>query len=277
MRRCRATRSLAVASRDDGRGIGRRTLPLAHRHQGPNDRANHLVAKRGGSDLEYQYPLAIGSNPRQRLDPPDQAGFYGTTCAGTTTKGSEVVYAQKVSASLGHGLQVKPLGDMPGLVGQQGIWFRTVQNPVAVGPTSGAEPSIKVFGSDHQVGHKNRRPALGVDRAGQGPEVSAVRHIEADHLAQSMHAPVSSAGTRHGNRFADRPSQRFIEDTGHGGNTGIVGKPMEWGPVVCHPGPNSHVVTVGRLRRLRPADQTSSTRTIGALSPCRGPTLISLM
>ena len=116
------------------------------------------------------------------------------------------MYAQKVSASLGHGLQVKRLGDVPGLVGQQGIWFRTVQDPVAVGPTSGAEPGIKVVGSDHQVGHKNRRPALGVHRAGQGPEVSAVGHVEADHLAQGMHAPVGSAGTRYGNRFTDRPS-----------------------------------------------------------------------
>ena len=184
---------------------GRSAAP-AHVDQGPDQRADHLVAEGVGLDLEGQQVAhhrgqrragrAVGRRraPRSRpcgrpaaVRPAGSTGRPGPDgdrvgrrrARHPPAEGPEVVLAEQGVGGGGHGPQVERVGHVPGQAGQQRVGHRGVDHQVAVAAGGG-----RVAGVEARRG-RPRPPRTTIARA-----------------------QLAVAGLHHGGRVEARPSGR---------------------------------------------------------------------
>ena len=131
----------------------------AHLDERPHDRADHLVAERGGLDVEPQQAapgaeLAAGHGDlgEAGVEDPPEDGRPRRGPRHPPAEGPEVVLPQQGVGAAGHGPQVEGTGHVPRQRGEQGVGVLVLEDQVAVAPGPG-----RPAGVEPRRGHLGRR------------------------------------------------------------------------------------------------------------------------
>ena len=229
-----------------------------------DDRAHHLVAEGVGPDLEAQQSTVVDIPGRlgpaglhHRAHP--RALRLALVHAHAPTERAEVVLTDDVCARGRHRVEVERTHDVPRVADEQRVRRRRVPHVVAVVPPARTEAGVEVVVGPRRGTHGDVGRTELVEPPDDAVEVGAVGQVARHHLTPRVHAGIGAAGARERDRRAHHRRQRVRQHPEHRAHPGVVGEPVEVGPVVgdhqlrSHRGPSSSLAAIHRRRGVRGA------------------------
>ena len=201
---------LAVAGDEDAADVAGRRLAEPDVDERADDRAHHLVAERGGPDLEAQVGRVVELDQRGRQHAPDQRRLgLAVGDLRPAAERREVVLADQRVARRLHRPEGQRLRHEPRPPGEQRVRRRRVPHVVAVVAPRRREAGVEVVVGPRRVAHGDRRRAQLVEPPREVVEVDVVGQVAGHDLAPGVDAGVGAPGAGQLDRLAhDRGDRR---------------------------------------------------------------------
>ena len=184
----------AAAARSPARRIARMSPAwiwrVAGGDDGADDAAHHLVAERGGLDLEAQHAVAEVGPAGPAHPPHERHRLLAGRGLGPPAERAEVVLAEERVARQREQLDVERRRHVPRRGGEERIGHRPVEHGVAVGAAGGREAGVEVRRRPTPTSRTTiAGPHSFTQRALRAPSRSTLgRQVERHDLAPRVHA-----------------------------------------------------------------------------------------